>query len=331
MSLPKRRAPVQSSRLHTPPSIPPTSDQQSGPPLLRLQEDRGAGHAPPSGPRVGSRNRLAEGAGNAVPARHGARTSKWRCSGAISGDNGVYVTCTGKAAGIVRAEPSTGRHLYRTRGPRAAYALSIASPARATPFFATLLPALGIGPILLLPLLRESAAVRVLSIVRDVGHPLFDEVPTRSGSVSWPTSRRWRSGRPACSRRHSRLMPPRPACWPRCRTNCAPPSPPSRGTVSCWRTRSSVRSPRAARRGRTRLRTVGRHLGSLIEDILTYASLEADRLTVRTAPVRLDELVDSLHPFLEPLAREKGIEFISSSSRGSPCSTPTKGSSGRCC
>jgi signal transduction histidine kinase len=58
-----------------------------------------------------------------------------------------------------------------------------------------------------------------------------------------------------------------------------------------------------------RLRTVGRHLGSLIEDILTYASLEADRLTARHATVRVPELLDSLHPFIEPLAREKGIEF----------------------
>jgi signal transduction histidine kinase len=59
-----------------------------------------------------------------------------------------------------------------------------------------------------------------------------------------------------------------------------------------------------------RLRTVGRHLGSLIEDILTFASLEADRLTARRGPVRLDELLDSLHPFLEPMAREKGIAFL---------------------
>jgi signal transduction histidine kinase len=54
---------------------------------------------------------------------------------------------------------------------------------------------------------------------------------------------------------------------------------------------------------------VGRHLGALIEDILTYASLEADRLTARAATVRLPELLDSIHPFMDPLAREKGIEF----------------------
>jgi signal transduction histidine kinase len=55
------------------------------------------------------------------------------------------------------------------------------------------------------------------------------------------------------------------------------------------------------------LRAVGRHLGALIEEILTFASLEADRVVPRLAPVRIDELVDSLHPFLSPLAREKGI------------------------
>jgi signal transduction histidine kinase len=59
----------------------------------------------------------------------------------------------------------------------------------------------------------------------------------------------------------------------------------------------------------TRLRTVGRHLGSLIEDILTFASLEAERLSARDSDVRLEELADSLHPFLEPVARAKGIEF----------------------
>ncbi|MEP6778323.1 MAG: ATP-binding protein, partial [Gemmatimonadaceae bacterium] len=50
-------------------------------------------------------------------------------------------------------------------------------------------------------------------------------------------------------------------------------------------------------------------LGSLIEDILTYASLEADRVVPRVAPTNVDELLDSLHPFVEPLAREKGIAF----------------------
>jgi signal transduction histidine kinase len=58
-----------------------------------------------------------------------------------------------------------------------------------------------------------------------------------------------------------------------------------------------------------RLRTVGRHLGALIEDILTYASLEADRVVPRNGPVKVDDLLESLQPFVEPLAREKGISY----------------------
>jgi signal transduction histidine kinase len=54
---------------------------------------------------------------------------------------------------------------------------------------------------------------------------------------------------------------------------------------------------------------VSRHLGALIEDILTFASLEADRVSIRHSPMKVEELLDSLHPFIEPLAREKGIGF----------------------
>lgn len=54
---------------------------------------------------------------------------------------------------------------------------------------------------------------------------------------------------------------------------------------------------------------MGRYRGPLIGDILTYASLKADRPTARSATGRVPELLDSLHPFIEPLAREKGIEF----------------------
>ena len=45
-------------------------------------------------------------------------------------------------------------------------------------------------------------------------------------------------------------------------------------------------------------------------------TIEADRLTARTAPMRLDEFMDSLHPFLEPLAREKGIDLAAVAGSG---------------
>ena len=58
-----------------------------------------------------------------------------------------------------------------------------------------------------------------------------------------------------------------------------------------------------------RLRTVGRHLGALIEDILTYASLEAERLSVRVAAVGSASWPIRCSRIVEPLAREKGIGF----------------------
>jgi signal transduction histidine kinase len=66
------------------------------------------------------------------------------------------------------------------------------------------------------------------------------------------------------------------------------------------------------------LRAVSRHLGALIEEILTFASLEADRVVPRLAPVRLEELLDSLYPFLAPLAREKGIVLRLDAEAGLP-------------
>lgn len=235
-----------------------------------------------------------------------------RASGAvvaqISGDNGVYVAASGHVASMLGitfplVDTFTGRVAREHR------TLSISDPSKSSPFFAELLPTLGVGPILLLPLLANQQLFGVLSITRDAGHPLFDEVDEeRLGVMAdlaalalWKASL-LEEARSADAAKTSLLA-----------------------TLS-----HELRTPLTALEGYgelledeilgpltgeqreviVRLRTVGRHLGSLIEDILTFASLEADRLTARTGPVRLDELLDSLHPFLEPLAREKGIEFL---------------------
>jgi signal transduction histidine kinase len=225
----------------------------------------------------------------------------------LSGDNGVYVTVAGKAQALLGLSFAL-EGTFTGRVARERRTLSIASPGESSPFFAQLLPALGIGPMLLLPLLANQQLFGVLSISRDAGHPLFDEVDEeRLGVMAdlaalalWK-ARLLEEARSADAAKTSLLA-----------------------TLS-----HELRTPLTALEGYgelledeilgpltgeqrdviVRLRTVGRHLGSLIEDILTYASLEADRLTARTAPVRLDELMDSLHPFLEPLAREKGIAF----------------------
>jgi signal transduction histidine kinase len=246
-----------------------------------------------------------------------------RASGAavaqLSGDNGVYVAVAGKAQVLLDLTfPLEGT--FTGRVAREHRTLSIANPSESSPFFAQLLPTLGIGPILLLPLLANQQLFGVLSITRDIGHPLFDEVDEERLGVMADLAALalWKAqlleeARSADAAKTSLLA-----------------------TLS-----HELRTPLTALEGYgelledeilgpltgeqreviVRLRTVGRHLGSLIEDILTYASLEADRLTARAAPVRLDELLDTLHPFLEPLAREKGIEFLIDLEAGLPVLT----------
>ncbi|WP_353269148.1 histidine kinase dimerization/phospho-acceptor domain-containing protein, partial [Gemmatimonas sp.] len=102
-----------------------------------------------------------------------------RASGAavaqISGDNGVYVMGSGHMASLPgTAFPLEGS--FTGRVAREHRTLSIASPAESSPFFAELLPTLGVGPILLLPLLANAQLFGVLAITRDQGHPLFDDV-----------------------------------------------------------------------------------------------------------------------------------------------------------
>lgn len=243
-----------------------------------------------------------------------------RASGAavaeLSGDSGFYSICTGRATPLTGVSfPLAGTFTGRVAAEHRP--LAIESPAASTAFFSELLPTLGIGPILLIPLLANQQLFGVLSIVRDAGHPVFDAADEeRLGVLAdlaalalWK-ARLLEEARSADAAKTSLLA-----------------------TLS-----HELRTPLTALEGYgelledeilgplspeqrdviMRLRTVGRHLGSLIEDILTYASLEADRLTVRSGPVRLDELVDSLHPFLEPLAREKGIEFILAVEPGLP-------------
>lgn len=225
----------------------------------------------------------------------------------LSGDNGVYVACFGRTMPLLGMSfPLDGTFTGRVATERRT--LSLDDPSRSSSFFASVLPQLGIGPILLLPLLANNQLFGVLSVTRDAGHPNFDDTDEeRLGVLAdlaalalWK-ARLLEEARSADAAKTSLLA----TLSHELRTPLAalegygelledeilgPLTPQQRDTI-------------------TRLRTVGRHLGSLIEDILTYASLEAERLTTRDSDVRLDELADSLHPFLEPVARAKGIDF----------------------
>ncbi|HEY0929566.1 MAG TPA: GAF domain-containing sensor histidine kinase [Gemmatimonas sp.] len=243
-----------------------------------------------------------------------------RASGAmvtqVSGDTGVYVACSGVATSLLGMSfPLAGTFINRAVSEKRAVLLP--SPHEAIPVFAALLPTLGIGPVLFLPLVANDQLFGVLAITRDAGHPTFDETDEERLAVMADLA--------ALALWKARLLEDAQSA--------------DAAKTSLLATLShELRTPLTALEGYgelledeilgplsheqrdviTRLRTVGRHLGSLIEDILTYASLEADRLTARPTAVRLDELLDSLHPFLEPLAREKGIDFVIDAEAGLP-------------
>lgn len=225
----------------------------------------------------------------------------------IHADSGLYVATSGRALALMGMSfPLAGTFTGRVAAEHRTLALE--SPASSTPFFAALLPSLGVGPIMLIPLLANQQLFGVLSVVRDIGHPVFDAQDEERLGVLADLA--------ALALWKARLLEDAQSA--------------DAAKTSLLATLShELRTPLAALEGYSelledqilgplsdeqrdvvvRLRTVGRHLGALIEDILTYASLEADRVSLREGPVRLPELFDSLHPFLEPLAREKGLEL----------------------
>ena len=225
----------------------------------------------------------------------------------ISGDSGSFVAGGGVGAKLVGLSfPLSGSVTARVVAEQRAIAIDSAQ--QSSPFFHELLPALGVGPVLVLPLIAQDQLLGVLSVFREERGALFNsQDEDRLGTVAdLATLALWKvrlleQAQSTDGAKTSLLA----TLSHELRTPLAalegygelledeilgPLSPPQRDVI-------------------LRLRTVGRHLGALIEDILTYASLEADRVTPRDGPVRIEELLDTLHPFVEPLAREKGIEF----------------------
>ena len=240
-----------------------------------------------------------------------AATVQGRSGGAsvteVSGDTGRFIAVKGPTAELMGLRfplegSVTGRVAQEMR------TIAIRSAHESSPFFAELLPRLGIGPIMVLPLEEESQLVGVLSVFRPEGQAAFDRddeerlaaVADLAALALWK-ARLLEEAQSADAAKTSLLA-----------------------TLS-----HELRTPLTALEGYgelledeilgplssqqrdvlVRLRTVGRHLGALIEDILTYASLEADRLSVRSDDVQLGALLDSLLPYVEPLAREKGVQF----------------------
>jgi signal transduction histidine kinase len=61
-----------------------------------------------------------------------------------------------------------------------------------------------------------------------------------------------------------------------------------------------------------RMRSVTSHLSAMIEEILTFTSLEEGRETVRPSDFLAAEVVQAVAAVIEPLARQKGLAFAAS-------------------
>lgn len=249
-----------------------------------------------------------------------AATVQGRGAGAsvsqISADSGQFVAVKGPAQELKGLRfplegTVTGRVAKELR------TIAIKGSSESSTFFAELLPKLDIGPILVLPLVAQGDLFGVLAVFRRIGQLPFDQddeerlaaVADLAALALWK-ARQLEEAQSADAAKTSLLA-----------------------TLS-----HELRTPLAALEGYgelledeilgplsepqrevlVRLRTVGRHLGALIEDILTYASLEADRLSIRVAPLQVAELLDTILPFVEPLAREKGIGFRVELAEGVP-------------
>ncbi len=238
-----------------------------------------------------------------------AAMDQGRASGAmvaeIASDGGHFVACTGAVADLVGGSfPLAGSVTSRVVKHRRA--IAVETMRESSPFFESLLGDRGVGPTLVVPLIAHEAFLGVLIVTRRLDTPAFDEqdelrlsTVADLASLGLWKARLLEESRAADAAKTAFLA-----------------------TLS-----HELRTPMAAVEGYgelledeilgplapaqrdvlTNLRTVSRHLGALIEEILTFASLEADRLVPRLSPVHLDELLDSVHPVAAPLAREKGI------------------------
>lgn len=242
-----------------------------------------------------------------------AATVRGAASGAIVAeiyaDTGTYVAAIGITTDLLgKSFPVAGSITERVL--RDGKGIGAPQPImESSPFFSELLQSLNIiGPAVVLPLIAHERLLGTLTVCREPGQPAFDQIAfTRLEAVAdlaalalW-NARLLEEAREGDAAKTSLLA----TLSHELRT----PLTSLEGYGELLEDEILGPLAPAQRDVIMRLRTVSRHLSSLIEDILTYASLEADRIVARSGRVSLDEVVDTLNPFIEPLAREKGINF----------------------
>jgi signal transduction histidine kinase len=234
----------------------------------------------------------------------------------VSLGNGLFVATSGIADKLLDIHFSldgtaTARAIAERRP------IHLGKPEESSRFFGELLPKLGTGSVLVLPLLAQGELMGVLAVFRRTGEPAFDKADEERLATVADLA--------ALALWKAQLLEDARAGDAAKTSLLATLSHELRTPLSALEgygelLEDEILGPLSSEQRDVivRLRTVSRHLGSLIEDILTFASLEADRVSVRHTAVKVEELLDSLLPFMEPLAREKGIGFTITVSPGLP-------------
>jgi signal transduction histidine kinase len=313
-----------------PPAKPPDGPPPDGSPPDGPPPDASAGRAWDRPPRYGHRPRpipntqsgeidalrriarsLASGldAGTVLRVLCDTAMEQGRASGAmvaeVTAEGGHFLAARGVVANLAGGSfPLAGSVTARVYAQRAS--IAVETMQESSPFFETLLGARGVGPALVVPLLAHDAMLGVLIVTRRTDTPSFDADDERRLSTVADLA--------ALALWKARLLDEARAADAAKTAFLATLSHELRTPMAALEgygelLEDEILGPLAPgqRDALMHLRAVSRHLGALIEEILTYASLEADRVVPRLAPVRLEEVLDSLYPFLAPLARQKGL------------------------
>ena len=109
-------------------------------------------------------------------------------------------------------------------------------------------------------------------------------------------------------RGRARQPVPRAPSWPASATNCARRSTPFWVSRSCCVPRRSCRSSASDNAGE--IERAGRHLLSLVDDLIDLGGVEAGHLELTMAPVAVETVINESLSMVAPLAANQGIRIV---------------------
>ena len=179
-----------------------------------------------------------------------------------------------------------------------------------------LLVRLGYRSVLAVPLLREDHLLGGLVVNRKQRRRVR-AAGDRAAARRLRRSRRWPSRMPGSSARSTtragssrRRASTRASSSPTCRTSCARRSTPSSASRRCCPSGCSARSTTSRRNTSTDILESGRHLLSLINDILDLSKIEAGRMELEPTDFDLPSAIENALTLVRERAHRRGIALV---------------------